>query len=214
MEANKLLNMPDRESWRAWLQSHGAEVAEVWLLFTHAGAGPQGISYADALDEALCYGWVDSLIQNVDERSYARKFTPRRAGSRWSSANRRHVLRLIAEGRMTPAGLAKVTFPLDADSAEGDARRDQPLDPELEALLRSDEAAWAGFCGLPPSQRRLYVRFIMDARRPATRLRRLREALGRLQRGERLGIERPAAEDRAPSAAEGEGEMRGGEPLG
>ena len=99
--------------WRAWLQANHARASQVWLVYFKGSAHKPAISYEDSVDEALCYGWIDSRIKRIDDQSYARLFTPRQPKSHWSESNKRRVRMLIQEGRMTPAGLALVNFPLD-----------------------------------------------------------------------------------------------------
>ncbi len=113
MKITHTFTAPDRESWHEWLAEHGSNEAEVWLVYYKAATGKPTISYQDSLEEALCFGWVDSIIQKIDQEKYARKFTPRRLGSKWSELNQHLVARLIKEGRMTEAGLAKADFPLE-----------------------------------------------------------------------------------------------------
>src|SRR2546421_8135095 len=93
------------DHWREWLAQHHDSESEVWLIFHKLHTGVASIAFADALDEALCFGWVDSLVKGLDDRRYARKFTPRRADSRWSTTNRTRYAALKASGRMTPAGI-------------------------------------------------------------------------------------------------------------
>jgi uncharacterized protein YdeI (YjbR/CyaY-like superfamily) len=112
--------------WRAWLARHHATESEVWLIFYKQHTGVASIGYQDALDEALCVGWVDSLVKRLDDRRYARKFTPRRADSRWSDANRKRYAELEAEGRLEPPGIER------GPAARGYA----PRLPELELPVR------------------------------------------------------------------------------
>ena len=156
---------PDRAAWREWLAEHGEQEREVWLVHYKAGTGRTGISYNDSLEEALCFGWVDSLIQKIDDQKYARKFTPRRAGSRWSELNKHLVAKLVREGRMTEAGLAKVDFPLNEAAVSRPKRPSLPLPDWLKAGLMTSPIAWENFSNLPPSQRRNYIGWISDARR-------------------------------------------------
>ena len=100
--------MASREEWRAWLEKNHSTKSEIWLLFYKQHTGKPCVSYDDALDEALCFGWVDSIVKRVDDERYLRKFTPRKNGSIWSEANKKRAERLIREGRMTQAGLARV----------------------------------------------------------------------------------------------------------
>src|SRR5882724_1889742 len=103
----KTLRMQTVDEWRDWLDAHHASESEVWLVFYKRHTGVASIDYKDALDEALCFGWVDSLIKRLDDRRYARKFTQRRADSRWSAVNRKRYAELKASGRLTPAGLTR-----------------------------------------------------------------------------------------------------------
>jgi uncharacterized protein YdeI (YjbR/CyaY-like superfamily) len=103
----KTLLAKTTEDWRKWLATHHASQPEIWLVFHKQNTGMAGIEYADALDEALCFGWVDSLVKRIDERRYARRFTPRREGSRWSAINRKRYAALKAAGRLQAAGMAR-----------------------------------------------------------------------------------------------------------
>ena len=107
MRSIDLLEAADAAEWRAWLAEHHAEVPEIWLVFFKKGTGRTGVEYEAALDEALCFGWIDSLVRRVDDERYARKFSPRKAKSNWSATNRKSFARLVSAGRMTAAGHAK-----------------------------------------------------------------------------------------------------------
>ncbi len=108
MKISASLYVSTREEWRAWLEQHHQGESEVWLIYYKAHTGQPSIPYEDSVEEALCFGWIDSIIQKLDEDRYARKFTPRTNTARWSEPNRRRVAKLIREGRMTAAGLAKI----------------------------------------------------------------------------------------------------------
>ena len=103
----KTLLVRTLDQWRAWLTEHHASASEVWLIFHKRHTGVASIAYKDARDEALCFGWVDSLVKRLDDRRYAQKFTPRRADSRWSAVNRRRYAELKAAGRLKPAGIER-----------------------------------------------------------------------------------------------------------
>ncbi len=179
---------PDRESWRRWLEAHGTSEAEVWLVYYKAGSGRTTISYLDSLEEALCFGWVDSIIQKIDEEKYARKFTPRRAGSKWSELNKHLVAKLIREGRMTEAGLAKVEFVLGEAPKARPKRPSLPLPDWLKEEFMKSPAAWVNFQKLAPSHQRNYIGWISDAKREETRQKRIRYAIERLEKGLQLGL--------------------------
>ena len=179
----------NREEWRAWLENHHKSETEVWLVYYRANSGVPSIPYEDSVEEALCFGWVDSIIQRIDEQCYGRKFNPRLPNSQWSESNRRRAARLVQQGRMTAAGLAKISFPIPEVDDSPLARRDIPaLAPELEQELRSHSQAWAFFQGLRPSEQRQISGWIMAAKKEETRHKRLGEAIGQLEQGKPPGL--------------------------
>jgi uncharacterized protein YdeI (YjbR/CyaY-like superfamily) len=174
--------------WRAWLAKHHASVPEVWLTFYKKHTGASSIDYKDALDEALCFGWVDSLIKRLDDRRFARKFTPRRADSRWSAVNRKRYAELEAEGRLKPPGIERP--PTDRGSAPRPPRLELPakLPAYIQTALKKRPAARRRFEALAPEQRRRYFAWIEAAKREETKLRRLEEAIRLLASGQVLGL--------------------------
>ena len=184
----KTLLVRSVDQWRGWLEEHHDSQSEVWLVFHKVHTGVPSISYQDALDEALCYGWVDSLIKRLDERRFARKFTPRRADSRWSDVNRRRYRELEAMGRLQPPGIARP--PTRRDSAPRPARLALPstLPTYIRTALKKNLAASRNFDAFSPAQRRRYVAWIESAKRDETKLRRLEEAIRLLAKGELLGL--------------------------
>jgi uncharacterized protein YdeI (YjbR/CyaY-like superfamily) len=188
MKITQTFTPPGRAAWRDWLAEHGASESEIWLVYYKAGTGKPTISYEDSLEEALCFGWVDSLIQKIDEEKYARKFTPRKPGSKWSELNKHLVAKLVREGRMTEAGIAKVDFSLEEAPASRPSRPELPLPDWLKAGLMTSPTAWENFSKMPPSHRRNYILWISDAKKEETRQRRIREAIGRLEKNETLGL--------------------------
>ena len=176
------------DRWRDWLDEHHASESEVWLVFHKLHTGVASIDYKDALDEALCFGWVDSLVKRLDDRRYALKFTPRRPDSRWSARNRKLYEALKASGRLKPAGIERA--PTDGGYGPRPPRRPLParLPPYIRAALRKHPAASRHFEALTPSQRRRYFAWIESAKREDTKLRRLKEAIGLLANGKALGL--------------------------
>jgi uncharacterized protein YdeI (YjbR/CyaY-like superfamily) len=176
------------DQWRKWLDKHHASEPEVWLIFHKAHTGVAAIAYKDALDEALCFGWVDSLIKRLDDARYARKFTPRKADSRWSATNRQRYAALKASGRLTPAGIRRA--PTDRGDAPRPQRYEMPktLPRDIRSALRERPAAWRHFEVLAPEQRRRYVAWIVVAKREETRARRLKEAIRLLTARKPLGL--------------------------
>lgn len=107
-EVDGRLVFGSREEWRAWLEEHHADAAEAWLVHCKKGAGRPCLGYDEGVEEAVCFGWIDGMLRSIDRETYALRYTPRRRGSIWSESNKGRAERLIREGRMTPAGLAKV----------------------------------------------------------------------------------------------------------
>jgi uncharacterized protein YdeI (YjbR/CyaY-like superfamily) len=181
----KTLDARTPEQWRRWLAAHHDSESEVWLVFHRRHTGRASIAYEDALDEALCFGWVDSLIKRLDDGRYARKFTPRRADSIWSTANRKRYAQLKVSGRLMPAGLNRA--PTDR---RYDVRRPLPsrVPQYIQDALRKRPKAWRSFESLAPSHRRRYVAWIDFAKQQETKMRRLQEAIRLLAAGKKLGL--------------------------
>lgn len=181
---------PDRQAWRRWLRDNHDRCAEVWLVFYKKHTGKPGIAYRDALEEAICHGWIDGLKRRIDDERYAYRFTPRRKNSKWSPLNLRLAERLIAEGRMTPAGQAAYERRKHYDEEFLNARRSDrmSLPAEIESALRSSEAAWKNYRALALGYRKQYVAWLTQAVKPETRNRRLKEALRLLEQNRKLGM--------------------------
>jgi uncharacterized protein YdeI (YjbR/CyaY-like superfamily) len=173
------------EQWRQWLADHHDSESEIWLVFFKQHTRRTSISYAGALDEALCFGWIDSLVRRLDDARYARKFTPRKPDSKWSTVNRKRYAELAASGRLMPAGVNRP--PTDRS---GDAPRPSPakLPPYIEEALKRSPPARTFFESLAPSCRRLYLGWIESAKQQETKMRRLQEAIGLLAAGKKLGL--------------------------
>lgn len=184
------LTFSDRAAWRDWLAVHHQSERVAWLVYFKAGSGVPSIDYEASVEEALCYGWIDSIIKKIDEQRYARKFTPRANSEKWSESNRRRVRMLAAEGRMTPAGLSVVNFPLEAPEGEA-PRPSRPVyefSPEILAVFQGNPAAWAFFSRLAHSEQRNVTGWIMSAKKEETRRKRLDEALAVFAQGRHLGL--------------------------
>lgn len=181
----KTLDLRTPEQWRKWLAGHHDSEAEVWLIFYKHHTGRASIAYKDALDEALCFGWVDSLIKRLDDARYARKFTPRKPDSKWSTVNRKRYAQLQASGRLMPAGLKRAPTHRHYDTT----RRSFTRVPRfMQEALQARPKAWNFFKSLAPSYRRMYIGWIDSAKREETKLRRLREARRLLAAGKKLGL--------------------------
>jgi uncharacterized protein YdeI (YjbR/CyaY-like superfamily) len=181
MEMRKTLYVTDRKEWRAWLAKHYQSEAEVWLIFYKKHVGRPRISYDHAVEEALCFGWIDSIVKKVDDEKFAQKFTPRRGGSKWSALNKQRLRKLIREGRMTEAGLAKADLATVSEKTRTKSSETKVDIPDfVKAGLTANVMAWKNFQSLTPSRRRAYVRLITDAKKEETRERRVQEAISLL----------------------------------
>jgi uncharacterized protein YdeI (YjbR/CyaY-like superfamily) len=181
------LTVADHAAWRAWLVEHHNSPAGVWLSLAKKGTTePTSLRYDDALEEALCFGWIDGVIQRVDESTYRQRFTPRRARSKWSQRNVGKVERLTAEGRMHPCGIAEV------ERAKGDGRwqaayagqADLEVPDDLAAALAAEPRARGMFDILTRQNRYAVLYRIADAKRAETRARRIQQFVAMLARGE------------------------------
>jgi len=182
----KTLDVRSCAQWRAWLEKHHDSEAEIWLVFYKLHARRKSPIYEETVEEALCFGWVDSLVRRLDDDRFARKFTPRNLGSRWSPSNIRRYADLKRRGRLAPAGVAR---PPNDRIAVPPPRWAKPRTPPyIEKAFRAVPAAWKNFEGLAPSYRRAFVGWIDVAKREDTRQRRLKEAIAKLETGEKLGL--------------------------
>jgi uncharacterized protein YdeI (YjbR/CyaY-like superfamily) len=176
------------DQWRKWLDEHYDSESEVWLIFHKLHTGVGSIAYLDALDEALCFGWVDSLVKRLDESRYARKFTPRKADSRWSTINRQRYAALKAAGRLKPGGINRPPTDRSYDPLPPRFKMPSKLPPYIRTALRKRPAALRYFEALAPSHRRRYVGWIESAKHEETKARRLKEAIRLLTAGKPLGL--------------------------
>src|SRR2546429_5450566 len=153
MKVGRPAHARNRREWRAWLARHHKTAHEIWLIYYKKHSGKPRVSYNDAVDEALCYGWIDSTLKPTDADCYAQRFSPRRPTSRLSEMNRERVRRLIAARRMTRAGLERIRHVFDH---EQDIKKlVWRLPPEFRGRLRADPIVWARFTRFPVSNRRI-----------------------------------------------------------
>ncbi|MER5736046.1 YdeI/OmpD-associated family protein [Streptomyces sp. NPDC002262] len=175
------------EAFEAWLGEHHGDSPGLWLKLRKKGPGVVALDYAQALDVALCYGWIDGQKAKFDDLWWLQRFTPRKRNSRWSKINRDKVAALTAQGRMRPPGQAEV----DRAKADGrweaayDSPRTATVPDDLAAALAAEPAAAAFFATLGGSQRFAVLYRVQDAKRPGTRARRIEEFVAMLARGEK-----------------------------
>jgi uncharacterized protein YdeI (YjbR/CyaY-like superfamily) len=176
-----------REDWATWLdEHHGSQEAGVWLKFAKKGTGIPSVTFSEALEVALCYGWIDGQSRGLDETWYLQKFTPRRSRSTWSKINREKVADLIARGEMKPAGFAEI----ERAKADGrwDAAYDSPrtmtVPDDLRRALDERPEAAELFARLDSRNRYAILYQVHDAKKPETRARRIEKFTTMLARGE------------------------------
>jgi uncharacterized protein YdeI (YjbR/CyaY-like superfamily) len=175
METTKSFTPSNLADWRNWLTKNHDREREVWLVYFKAVSGRTNIDYESSVEEALCFGWIDSIIQKIDAEKYARKINPRRRGSKWSETNKRRLVKVIGEGRMTEEGMAKVTFDVSKmDISQPKPRRPTMKMPEkIEKALKSCPKLWEALQRITPSLQRNYILWPSDAKKPDTFERRL-----------------------------------------
>jgi len=180
-------------AWRAWLARHYAREKSIWLVYYKKGSGKTSLTYSEALDEALCYGWIDSTVNRLDSERYMQKWTPRNLDSIWSAANKERVKKLMAQGRMAAPGKAKVAAAKrngswDKLSDIDRIGRTGEIPEDLSAALAGNPAAREKFERLAPSQKKLWAWWVLSARRPETRARRIAETVKGVSAGRRPGM--------------------------
>jgi uncharacterized protein YdeI (YjbR/CyaY-like superfamily) len=182
------LYVTNRKDWRAWLKRNHKKKKEIWLIYYKRHTSKPRIPYDDAVEEALCFGWIDSIVQKLDDEKYIQKFTPRKSGSRWSQLNIRRVKNMIREKRMTKAGLAlfKKTEQKNIDTPI--AKRTYTIPPDLRKALTQNKKALENFNNFAPSYKKLYVLWILDGKRKETRAKRIRRVVERSARNEKPGM--------------------------
>ena len=178
------LDLRSRADWRRWLAKHHASSPGIWLVRHKQHSGVASMPYEDVVCEALCFGWIDSLVKRLDDERFAIKVTPRKPTSKWSDPNRKRWKRLKATGRLAPPGRA--TAPTETTYAP------RPTIPELPAYIakafKANPKAWRNFQALARGYRRDFVVWIHIAKRPETRERRIRESIQLLSAGKKLGL--------------------------
>ena len=178
------------DNWREWLRSNHDKENEVWLIFIKKEVRKPSIEYESAVEEALCFGWIDSIIKKLDDERYIRKFTPRRSNSRWSELNKKRVGKLMRQGHMTKTGITRVT---EAKESGLWKKSDQPeisfeIPREFESALAKSKKAKIFFDQLAPAYQKQFIGWISVAKRQETRDRRVCESVALLKQGRKLGM--------------------------
>lgn len=180
----------NRKEWREWLKKNHNKLDEVWLIYFKKHTGKPRIPYDDAVEEALCYGWIDSTVKRIDEETFMQKFTPRNKNSVWSKLNRERVERLIKSRKMRKPGMEKVKEA--KKSGEWDAayaiKDDVPMPEVLAKALSKNKKARENFENFAPSYRKNYMRWIASAKQEETINKRVREVIKRAEQNLKPGM--------------------------
>jgi len=190
METTRELHVTNRKEWREWLRENHGTKKEVWLIYYKEHTGKPRIPYEDAVEEALCFGWIDSTVKKIDDAKFAQKFTARKGNSRWSETNKKRAKRMIKEGKMTEAGLQKIREAKRSGEWSKTRVRRMKLafPPDLHIQLTANKKALDNFNRLADGYKRLFVAWVTNAKREETRQRRLTEAIKLLEQNKKLGM--------------------------
>lgn len=196
MSELEYLHFNSREVFRNWLKNNYNQSPGIWMIFYKKEKGRESIAYSEALEEALCFGWIDSIIKKVDQEQYVRKFTPRTNSSKWSDLNKKIVLSLIESGRMTKAGLIKIDSYLKSGKVDWDneslkkkvEKKEVQVPDFILKELAENEPALINFSNLAPTYKRHFVLWITSAKREETVLRRLKESIELLKANKKLEL--------------------------
>lgn len=180
----------DRKDWREWLEKNHSSYQEVWLRYFKKPSGKPRIPYIDAVEEALCFGWIDGKIKRINDDYYIQRFTPRRPGSRWSKYNIDRVEKLKKLGLMKPAGLKAYQESLEKPELIYDDRRDGHPEPpdDLIKALKKNKKAFENFSNFSQSSQRMYIGFLNSSKKPETRISRIQKIVERAEKNQKPGM--------------------------
>lgn len=185
LDVSAVVFMKDGPSFRRWLEKNHTTADELWVGYYKRESGIASITWPESVDEALCFGWIDGVRKSLDDQRYVIRFTPRRAGSIWSSKNIKRVEELKGEGRMRAEGLAAYEQRKENRSGVYSfEQRPEALAPEQERIFRRNKVAWRYFEEETPSYRRAAIWWVISAKQEPTRLRRLEQLIAFSERGE------------------------------
>jgi uncharacterized protein YdeI (YjbR/CyaY-like superfamily) len=187
----KALHFKDRRQWRKWLQDNHDKQPEVWLLHYKKKSTRISVGLAEAVEEAICFGWIDGKLKSIDGESFIVKYTPRKANSVWSRINRDRAQNLIKAGKMTEAGLAKIKEARKRglwQNAYTNKKKDE-IPADLQEALKQDEKARTNFQNFANTYRNMYIGWVVAARTAETRMKRIKEVVRRSALNKKPGIE-------------------------
>ena len=177
----------NQAAFRKWLEKNHVTARELWVAYYETASGKSGLTYPEAVDEALCFGWIDGIVRRIDEISYTNRFTPRKPKSNWSAVNIERMRVLIEQGKVTPAGLeAFGANAADRSKQYSYENESRSLSEEYERIFKQNVSAWDFYCEQSASYRRMANWWVMSAKRDETRERRLAQLIKSSENGERL----------------------------
>lgn len=185
MKITETFYAPERAAWRKWLEEHHETSGEVWLIYYKKHTDRPNVTYEESVQEALCFGWIDSILKSIDSEKYVRKFTPRKPGSRWSDSNRKRVKLLLEQELMKEAGLRSIEG-VDLDERTDPPKGELKIPDYIREGFSANKKAFDFFNSLTPSRKRMFVLWIDSAKREETRQRRLLKAIGLCSEHRRL----------------------------
>jgi uncharacterized protein YdeI (YjbR/CyaY-like superfamily) len=185
MEITNPKHFKNRDQFRKWLEKNHAKQTELWILFYKVHTNIKSVRYAEAVEEALCFGWIDGILKRIDDEKHAQRFTPRKAKSIWSKVNKERAKRMIEGGRMTDAGLTKIKEAKKSgwwQKAYTTSRGDYEMSEEMKKVLMSDKAAWENFQNFGRGYQKTYIFYVNYAKREETKKKRIQLVLERAKK--------------------------------
>ena len=190
MEITETLYVTNRIDWRDWLQSNHQLKKEIWLVYYKKHTGIERIPYDDAVEEALCYGWIDSIVKRVDDETYVQKFSPRKPRSIWSVLNKERVDKMIKSGLMTKAGLEKIKEAKKSGKwyEAYTSKKVVEITSDLTIALSKNKVASTNFLNFADSYKNMYINWVNSAKKEETRQRRIKEVVNRASKNTKPGL--------------------------
>lgn len=193
MRALSEIHFSNRNEFGNWLKKHHETSPGIRMIFYKKHTGKENISYSEAVEEAICFGWIDSIVKRIDDEKYSRKFTPRINTTNWSDINKERARKMLAQGKMTDSGLKKIdvytkTGKLDWGKPPATKNETMKVPDFIKSFLRQNEPAWKNFNKLAPSHIRNYTLWITSAKKEETKIKRLHEAAELLKEDKKPGM--------------------------
>lgn len=184
MQITNPKHFKDREEFRKWLEKNHLKQKELWILFYKVHTNKKSLRYAEAVEESLCFGWIDGIVKRIDDEKHAQRFTPRKAKSIWSKVNRERAEKMIEQGKMTEAGLAKINEAKKSGwwSKAYTFQVDHEMSDKMKKVLMSDKEAWKNFQNFSKSAQNTYIFWVNYAKREETKKKRIEFVLERAKK--------------------------------